>query len=49
MTQYQKTLKEYRKGNKAMAYLAFKADPTSNKDISFESFCKFFDGKKFSE
>ena len=45
MTQYQKTLKEYKKGNKAMAYLSFKADPTANKNISFEVFCNFFDKK----
>lgn len=33
------TMKEYAKGNKAMAYIAFKNDPTSVEGVTFEQFC----------
>ena len=43
MTLFQKTKDAYQKGNKEMAYLAFLTDPTANKNVSFEQFCKGFD------
>ena len=43
MTTFQKTLEIYKQGQKHMAYLAFLNDPTANKNVSFEQFCKGFD------
>ncbi len=43
MTTYQKTLIAYANGQKSMAFLAFKNDPTSNKELNFNQFCIAFD------
>jgi hypothetical protein len=43
MTTYQKTKQLYIDGYKSMAYLAFLNDTDSNKGISFEQFCNWFD------
>jgi hypothetical protein len=43
MTTFQKTLEIYKKGQKSLAYLAFINDPSANKNVSFEKFCKEFD------
>ncbi len=45
MTLYQKTLVTYAKGQKEMAFLAYKSDETANKKFnSFADFCTAFDG-----
>jgi hypothetical protein len=43
MTTYQKTLIAYANGQKSIAFLAFKNDPTSNKELNFNQFCIAFD------
>lgn len=43
MTTFRKTLETYKKGQKAMAFLAFKNDPNANEGITFDIFCKFMD------
>jgi hypothetical protein len=39
MTTFQKTLNAYANGQKSMAFLAFKNDADSIKEITFEQFC----------
>lgn len=43
MTHFQKTLNCYENTSKAMAYLAFKADPNANEGVSFQQFCEGMD------
>lgn len=44
MTTAQLTLIAYAKGQKSMAFLAYKADQTAvNKELTFEQFCEAFD------
>ena len=42
MTTFQKIKETYKNGSKPMAYIAFKADPTSN-ELSFDNFCLAMD------
>jgi hypothetical protein len=37
------TMTAYAKGQKAMAFIAFKNDPTSVQGITFEQFCNYMD------
>jgi hypothetical protein len=43
MTTYQKTLIAYAKGQKSLAFLAYKNDPSANKIFNFNQFCAAFD------
>jgi hypothetical protein len=43
MTTFQKTLIAYSKGQKSMAFIAYKNDPTANKNFTFSEFCAAFD------
>jgi hypothetical protein len=43
MTTFQKTLNAYTNGQKSLAFLAFKNDADSIKEITFEQFCISFD------
>ena len=49
MTTLKSTLATYKNGNKEAAFEMFKADETSNLNISFESFCKAFDSMVANE
>lgn len=37
------TMKAYANGQKAMAFIAFKNDPTAVEGITFEQFCNYMD------
>jgi hypothetical protein len=37
------TMKAYANGQKAMAFIAFKNDPTAVQGITFEQFCNYMD------
>lgn len=43
MTTAQLTLIAYAKGQKSMAFLAYKNDPTASQDLTFAQFCTAFD------
>ena len=43
MTTFRKTIEAYKKGQKSMAFLAFKNDPNANAGVTFEQFCDFME------